>query len=492
MSFNSGGVTLTGQFDLKSKQPIDGRYVIVSKAELIALLTTALYPGLEFTLTLSAETTGTTQVTLTASDSATYAGDYKVGTYKVKPDGVNIMRIYDENNNTLDPDGQTVVAKVSNKVTVYEVSENKTVDTIADGVNEGDVAIIKTQISEEHTANHGSVSAEHPQRISYTCYIWTGSAWAAADGNYSAANVFLSQDMIITKTFGKHTVTSGNKTPYHRGDSLEFILMDAFSESNVGTISSPSQSFIVTSNGSASRQVGSSFSAPEATFTVTSYGSYTYGPSDTGVEFTDIVLTGGDNTVEQSSIKKDSASQSVKIVHSAGGGVHTDASITRSFSASYKYTAGVNATDNLGKTSSSKIAAKDNGTDSCSATYSSWRYMYYGSATGYEAANIVSASSKQYSSGSHEFTVSKGAKYAVFAVPANNNTGTTSTSPTIKYFENGSYVSYPGTFTSTTATIGPNHTTTGDYTTTYNVWYHAAPNQSTGFAGDLKFQISIY
>lgn len=491
MSFNSGGVTLTGQFDLKSKQPLDGRYIIVSKAEFVALVTTALYPGLEFTLTLSEEAEGTTEITLTATDSATYAGTYKIGTYKVKPDGVNIMRIYDENNNTLDPDGQTVVAKVSNKVTVYEVNDNKTVDTIEAGINEGDIAIIKTQISEEHTTNHGTTASEHPQRVSYTCYIWTGTAWEAADGNYSAANVFLSQDMTITKTFGKHVVNSGNKTPYHRGDSLQFILTDAFSESNVGTISNPTQTFSVTTNGSASREVGSSFSAPEATFTVTSYGSYTYGPSDTGVEFKDIVLTGGDTTVEQSSIKSSSISQSVKVVHSAGGGTHTDAPQIRSFSASYKYTAGVKAIDNLGKTSSSNIAAKNNGTASCSATYSSWRYMYYGAAAGYTASNIVAASSKQFGSGSHTFTVSKGAKYAIFAVPANNNTGTTSTNPSITYFENGSYVSYPGTFTKTTATIGPNHTTTGTYATTYNVWYHAAPNQSTGFAGDMTFQIII-
>ena len=217
MSFNSGGVTLTGQFDLKSKQPIDGRYVIVSKAELIALLTTALYPGLEFTLTLSAEAAGTTEVTLTAADSATYAGTYKIGTYKVKPDGQTVIRIYDENNNTLDPDGQTVVAKVSNKVTVYEVSDNKTVNTIPNGINEGDIAIIKTQISDE------------PLKVSHSCYVWTGSVWAAADCNYNADNVFFSDNIAITTNFGNY---AGSKTALGsipcKGKSLAEVLESAF------------------------------------------------------------------------------------------------------------------------------------------------------------------------------------------------------------------------------------------------------------------------
>lgn len=396
MSFNSGGVTLTGQFDLKSKQPIDGRYIIVSKAELIALLTTALYPGLEFTLTLSAETAGTTQVTLTASDSATYAGDYKIGTYKVKPDGINIMRIYDENNNTLDPDGQTVVAKVSNKVTVYEISDNKTVDTIAAGVNEGDVAIIKSQISEAHTANHGTTSAEHPQRVSYTCYIWTGTDWAAADGNYSAANVFLSQDMIITESFGKHKVTSGSQTPYHKGDSLEFILTDAFSKSSYGSVSSPYIN--ITSGSSNSSEVGTTATVPKVKATVGSVGSYQYGPA-TGIKFSGTVVDGStdSNKVEFSDLGSGGSSEELE--HSEKSITYTDSTITRKFVLNWSHTEGTEARTNLqgyhasnAGNSGYKIPA-NSGSDNTTAvfTYTGYRKSFWGVST--SATSITTSTS---------------------------------------------------------------------------------------------------
>ena len=82
MSFNSNGVTLTSQFNLKSKQPLDGRYVITNQTELANLLSLALYPGLEFMLTADVTHNSTT---------------YKAGVYKVDSAGTSVNRIADTN-----------------------------------------------------------------------------------------------------------------------------------------------------------------------------------------------------------------------------------------------------------------------------------------------------------------------------------------------------------------------------------------------------------
>lgn len=84
MSYSSGGVVLSGQFDLKSTSPIDGRYVIVSVAELKAMIADALYPGLQFTLTVDVNTTDTTII------GKFGRGNIKKGTYIVNHDKTKI------------------------------------------------------------------------------------------------------------------------------------------------------------------------------------------------------------------------------------------------------------------------------------------------------------------------------------------------------------------------------------------------------------------
>lgn len=79
MSFNSSGVTLTSQFNLKSKQPLDGRYVITNETELENLISLALYPGLEFAVTEN----------LTLTDGSIV----NAGFYKVDIDGETITDI---------------------------------------------------------------------------------------------------------------------------------------------------------------------------------------------------------------------------------------------------------------------------------------------------------------------------------------------------------------------------------------------------------------
>ena len=87
MSFKTGGTPLSGQFHLKSTDPIDSRYVITSLEEYTALLSADdygkpkyLYPGLVFTITAN----------------LTLSGDIikEAGRYQVLADGISIERIH--------------------------------------------------------------------------------------------------------------------------------------------------------------------------------------------------------------------------------------------------------------------------------------------------------------------------------------------------------------------------------------------------------------
>lgn len=83
MSFNSGGTTLSAQFNLKSKQPLDGRYIITTAEEYNSMKSIALYPGLTFAVV--------------PADGASFIDDagYTVteGFYRVDLDGTTIIKL---------------------------------------------------------------------------------------------------------------------------------------------------------------------------------------------------------------------------------------------------------------------------------------------------------------------------------------------------------------------------------------------------------------
>ena len=486
MSYNTGGVVLSGQFNLKSTSPIDGRYVIVSETELKAMIADALYPGLQFTITNDITTSDTTITDKFGS------GSIKAGTYIVSPDKTKIIST------------ATSWENVSGKPKVFVIqdADSSAAPTVSDGkitigsasytLTKHDICIVQCKIGETTSRQ-------------YTSYVYNGGKWEAMDGNYSAANVFLSQDMVITKTFGRHTVTSGNKTAYTKGTSIEYILTDAFKESSYGTVDTPSYTFTTSD---ASGEVGASADTPTATFKVTDVGSYQYGP-DTGITFS-ASFSGGtkwennesvDNSISGTSMGDDaelSLQYTTTTTNSKGEAVtvstvtFTDAPQKFTFSGTYSYTQGAEALNNMNQKSGYRISSVLEQSLSTESTYAGWRYMYYGGAAGESAANIVKASNKeQFSSGTHYFTVPAGAKCVVFAVPANSNTGTTRTDISVEYNENGVYVTYPVSFTKTTATIGPSHKTSGANTTTYNVWYCKAPNQDSGFTSSQDFAITL-
>ena len=98
---------------------------------------------------------------------------------------------------------------LSTVTNVVKVAE--TLAGLGNGSVVGDMGIVKAPLYD------GSESYTH------TAYVWNGSDWAAMDGNYSAANVFLPADIVLAGDYG--TDSRGDKITslgnYRIGNTIE-------------------------------------------------------------------------------------------------------------------------------------------------------------------------------------------------------------------------------------------------------------------------------
>ena len=86
-------------------------------------------------------------------------------------------------------------------------TEAETLEGLADGKVVGDVGIVKTLIGGD--------------KYSYSCYIWNGTAWKAADGNYNAENVYFDEDLITTVAIGNVGLVGGQAELKTTGKNLK-------------------------------------------------------------------------------------------------------------------------------------------------------------------------------------------------------------------------------------------------------------------------------
>ena len=104
------------------------------------------------------------------------------------------------------------IAATKNTVKIYT---DTAVAGFTNGTNVGDIAINKKTITGD--------------KKEYTAYVWNGAAWEAMDGNYSADNVFMPENMIITEKFGKYDIpASGSKELTCAGMTVKAFINDAF------------------------------------------------------------------------------------------------------------------------------------------------------------------------------------------------------------------------------------------------------------------------
>lgn len=125
-------------------------------------------------------------------------------------------------------------------------------------------------------------------KYSYTGYVYQNGNWMALDGNYSAENVYFTEDLIATVAVGTITIpSSGSAIVPAAGKSVKDVLASILAKEKNPTITQPSVSVSFV-GGQSSYEVGSVIAPTyKATFNA---GSYSYGPA-TNVAVTDWAVT---------------------------------------------------------------------------------------------------------------------------------------------------------------------------------------------------------
>ena len=355
---------------------------------------------------------------------------------------------------------------------------------------DGDVAIVKALIAEG--------------KYSYTSYVYEAAldvegnasrGWNAMDGNYSAANVFLKDKIVLAGDYGmdsrKDKITSiGNLRigdEIAAGTSLQTLFMDMLSQRlQPANPTAPAASITLYMDGATKK---STAGAVEVGTTVTpsytaslSAGSYTYGPA-TGVVASSYSITStGRKTVDGATA--DTAEDSATTATGAFTSFVVDDDTNYKLSVSIPHNEGVIANDNLGSASNpeKKIAAGTKTKDSGAIT--GFRSIFYGYKAGGATLDVANLTSAQIRALGNAATTIKPTSMTTnkmqqifFAFPATMNVG----KPVVKDATNGA----PQTVSDkvTVKVEGKDGFTAVDY----DVYY---VNNAAAAGGELKFNIT--
>lgn len=292
----------------------------------------------------------------------------------------------------------------------------------------GDVAIVKSTFADG--------------KVSYTSYVYdsaldvegedSSKGWSAMDGNYSATNVFLKNKIELAGSFTSVGNYEKGKTTIAAGTSLEALLSGMLQQELYPNADDKPDAAISASGGNG--EVGTTFSAPTATLTISDVGSYAYGPA-TGITFAigDVKIAEGADPATATNFKTNEAvmakDSTLKITASAGG-TYADTAKEYTFSAAASYGAGAVPVTNLGNAyASAQIPAGSVTIADKKISFSGWRRIFGGGTT---AATIDSSTiralsqlkkttdSVPTSSGGKGFTfnAAKGSTKVIFAYPA--------------------------------------------------------------------------
>jgi hypothetical protein len=266
--------------------------------------------------------------------------------------------------------------------------------------------------------------------------------------------------------------------------------------------------FTFASSGNKSAEVGSYYSLPTATLTMTGVGSYTYGPA-TGVTVAvgnaTLTASGADDKSNESAMGKNSTltiTAGDENVNASNQVQYTDTAKTYNFTASATYTNGAVPKTNLGNDYAAgqiKSAAVDDfGSASgkqagtASATYTGFRSVFYGyktadnkldisNLTSSDLRGLIGSGKPQTSATSTKPTAMTTNKMQqmifAFVQPSTGH----ATKPTVKDATNGAPQTVEGPVT--VAVNGAN----GYTAVNYDVYY---VSNAAAAAGELKFNIT--
>lgn len=295
-------------------------------------------------------------------------------------------------------DLSAIIAKIPTGGAVYEASvayggdKVAALEAVAEAPEKGDIGIVTETINDDASQITG--------------YVYNGTDWAAMDGNYDAANVYFSKDLVFTQAFGKYSPDgSGSVTipTAENGMSLQALLEGAYAEEKNPTITQPSCS--VTLSNSGTKEVGTSFT-PSYSVSFNA-GSYQYGPA-TGVTASSYAVTDTNDN--------EAATQTGSFAaFTVGDDTNYRVSVT------VQHTAGATPLTNLGNDyAAGQIQAGSKSAQS--ATVTGYRNEFYGTMTTKPASmssgDIRGLSGKKaVANGNISVSVPVGALRVVIAVP---------------------------------------------------------------------------
>lgn len=221
-------------------------------------------------------------------------------------------------------------------------------------LNKDDIGIVKRPIAGD--------------AMSYTAYVYNGSAWSAMDGNYNASNVYFATDLTATAPVGVVEIpASGSTTIAAAGKSLKDVLASILAKRVAPKATAPTASINFT-NATKSLEVGTTVTP---TYTATfNPGSYTYGPA-TGIEVSAWSVSDGTTTLTTAS----GSFPELTIGDQAGSPA------TVSLTATATHTQGAIPVDNLGDEVPGVQIAAGSVSATTAAKLTCYRNFFYGSLT---------------------------------------------------------------------------------------------------------------
>lgn len=239
-------------------------------------------------------------------------------------------------------------------------------------------------------------------KAQYTAFVFDGDMWAPMDGNYNASTVYFDKDFVFTEKIGTVDIpTSGSTTVSAAGKNVQDFFAGLFAKEKQPSKVDPSVTIQLAGAGSV--EVGKKVT-PNFTATFNS-GSYTYGPTPTGVAVTswEITSTAGESfTTPTGTLKEITV------------GDDTNFTVT----AKANYSEGLPAKTNIGNDSNVKIEA--GAKSKISSAITGYRNSFYGSSLVVEdldSTKIRSLTAVKSSNNSFTVNVAEGAKQVTIALP---------------------------------------------------------------------------
>ena len=328
----------------------------------------------------------------------------------------------------------------------------------------GDVAIVKNNF----------VSTDTTIASSITSYVYDGSNWVATEGNYSANNVYLPEDITTAGPWTRTanlTKSSNNATGTFATKGLS--VMAAFKKMLTGEALQPTKSEpsvttkINSESGDIAKEVGETFT-PSYSASL-SAGSYTYGPA-TGITAKSWVVK------DSEGVEKTTASGSFDSFT-----VEDDTEYT--ITATATYDAGAIAKDNLGSPSSPTVQIAGGSKSDTSGKVTGYRKWFYGYKDGdntVNCSNLTSAIIRNLTGATSfpaQLTTNK-MQQIIFAAP--HTAGKTTIE--VKDATNGAPQTVTGPVT--VQVEGAN----GYKAVDYDVWY---VSNASAAGGELTFNITV-